>query len=224
MKQTCAFTRLDFMTIKPFLTLKNVIIFSLVFAFIGYGTQNPYMVVSMLMMYGTIYISYPFAVGDKNGIDTLYAVLPLQRGQVVAGRYCFALTVNLLTAGAALGVSALLMTLMKQALDIRVTLLVILISFFIFTLIEAVQLPIYFKMGYAKAKFLSMLPLLGFPAAVVGAASLLQQEKMAPLLEKTGEWIAQHVLVSTAAAIIVWCIMMAASCALAMRFYQRRDF
>ena len=98
------------------------------------------------------------------------------------------------------------------------------ISFFIFTLIEAVQLPIYFKMGYAKAKFLSMLPLLGFPAAVVGAASLLQQEKMAPLLEKTGEWIAQHVLASTAAAIIVWCIMMAASCALAMRFYQRRDF
>ncbi len=85
-----AFARLDFITIKPYLTVKNLIIFAMVAAAINLymgGSAS----IGIIMAYATVYVSYPFALGEKNGVDMLYSTLSISRGNVVAGRYIFAL-------------------------------------------------------------------------------------------------------------------------------------
>jgi hypothetical protein len=40
-------------------------------------------------------VTYPFAVGEKNGIDSLYIFLGINRETVVIGRYLYALVIDL---------------------------------------------------------------------------------------------------------------------------------
>lgn len=224
MNRTISFAKLDYLTIKPYLTFKNIIIFMIVFAFIGYGTGEPSMLIGMLIMYSTIYASYPFAVGDKNGIDTLYATLPLTKSNIVAGRYIFALTLNILTGVIALAVSAILMTALGKGFDIRETSVTVLICFVIFSILEAAQLPIYFKLGYAKAKFLAYLPLAAFPAAVMAITAYAGASNFLSFIHSMFLWMQENVLFTGILVFIIWLFAMILSVLFSYRFYKKREF
>lgn len=224
MNRTLAFAKLDYLTVKPYLTLKSFAILLALFVFLSIGTGGTSMMIGMLMMYGTIYATYPFAVGDKNGIDTLYATLPLKKRNIVTGRYIFALCLNLLVGAVAFALSAILMGVTGKVFDLRETLATILICFFVFGILEAVQLPIYFKLGYAKAKFLAYLPLVGFPAAVAGATALVDKDAMLPFIESLLVWLEANMLFAGALALIIWACVLTGSCLLSYRLYSKREF
>jgi len=224
MNRTLSFTKLDYITIKPYLTLKNILIFVLVFAFIGYGTGDSSAMIGMLMMYSTIYASYPFAVGDKNGIDTLYATLPIAKKNIVAGRYIFALCLNVCVCAISLIASAILMTALGKRFSWGETLITILICFAFFSILEALQLPIYFKLGYAKAKFLAYLPLAAFPAAVMVISIFVGKDSFSAFIESMFSWIQANDFYAAAFIVIIWFLIMLFSGLLSYRFYKKRDF
>lgn len=224
MSRTLSFARLDYLTIKPYLTLKSIALLLIVIAFVSFGTGESSMLIGMLMMYGTIYASYPFAVGEKNGIDTLYATLPLKKGNIVAGRYIFAIFLNISTGAIAFAVSAILMPVLKKGFNWKEILITVLICLFIFSVLEAIQLPIYFKLGYAKAKFLAYLPLAVFPAAVIAISVVAGKENSLEFLNNVFLWAEGNVLFTVTIAVALWMLLLLSSGLLSYRFYKSRQF
>jgi len=224
MNKTLSFVKLDYMTIKTYLSWKTVLLFLVVFAFMGYGTGEVSALIGVAMMYSTIFACYPFAIGDKNGIDTLYATLPITKKTVVTGRYAFSLLLNGFMAAASFGVSAILMPAFGKTFHLKTTLLTVLLCFALFSILEAVQLPLYFKLGYARAKFLAYLPLAVFPAAVLGASSLLGKGRMLPIIESILTWSQNNIIFTAVFAVVIWASAMLLSGVLSFRFYQKREF
>ncbi len=95
MKHIIDFVKLDLITIKPYVTLKNFLIFGLSAVFMIYGTKTSTNALGILMGFGTLYVTYPFAVGEKNGIDCLYTFLGIKRDIVVIGRYFYAFFIDI---------------------------------------------------------------------------------------------------------------------------------
>lgn len=224
MNKTLSFARLDYITIKPYLTLKNLLIFLFVFIFTGYGTGELAVPIVMLMMYSTIYASYPFAVGDKNGIDTLYVTLPIMKNNIVTGRYVFTLCLNLIMSIVAFAISGFLTAVSDKAYSWAETSAIVLSCFALFSIVEAIQLPIYFKLGYAKAKFLAYLPLLAFPAAVMSISAFIGKETLLPLIENIIIWIQENSLFAITLFVLMWILIMLGSWLLSYCFYKKREF
>ena len=81
---------LDYQTVKPYMTFKNLTIYVGAALLMGVVTQNPYIMSAMLTFAVTImYSRFLFAVGEQNGIDVLYCSLPIPRKAIVKGRYLF---------------------------------------------------------------------------------------------------------------------------------------
>ena len=55
-------------------------------------------ILGIIMACSLMYSSYPFAVGEKNGIDQLYFTLPMSKRNIVLGRYAFVIALDILSA------------------------------------------------------------------------------------------------------------------------------
>ena len=224
MRKTISFVKLDFLTVKPYLTLKNLFLLVVVCVFVSWGNSSSSMVVGMVMMFGATYVSYPFAVGEQNGIDSLYASLPITHDTVVRGRYLFTIAVNLCAALLAFSTMLFASALFKKAFSLHETLLIVVITFFVFALVQAFQLPIYFKLGYSKAKFVAYIPLFCFPAIVLLLSSALERFNGVEAAMLIFEWIFTH---QAASAIICFALV---SCGLyfshllSLKYYKKREF
>ena len=190
MSKLNAFVRLDFMTVKPYFTPKNLLIFAGVALFISTMGGSVSSAVQVGLMLGTIFVSYPFAVGEKNGMDALYTTLSVSRKNVVLGRYVFTLAMNLcavvfslLLALAGLLASRLFGNSPASSDALWATLALAAI----FLIVQAMQLPIYFKLGYAKAKFLSILP---FAALIAGFFAFNTIAKNSDILSRVSSQLA----------------------------------
>ena len=224
MNKTLSFAKLDYLTVKSFLTWKTSLILLAVFGFIGYGTGEPAASIGMCMMYSVIFACYPFSIGEKTGIDTLYATLPLTKKNIVAGRYAFTIILNFIMLVVSLVVSIALMIAFKKEFILFEVLLTALVCFAFFSLIEAIQLPIYFKFGDTKAKFLTYLPLLCFPASIVIATNLIGTDRVMPALTNVLTWVSENSLITAAIAVIIWAGLMLLSAKLSFKFYKSREF
>ncbi len=222
MSRTLSFVKLDFITIKPYITVKNMIIFAAVALVMIITSGEGVTAIGMTMVFGTLYVSYPFAVGEKNGIDSLYATLSLTRRTVVFGRYLFALIVDLCAGLVSLLISFIILTAMQKEFNLQESLIVALVVFIIFSILQAFQLPLYFKLGYAKAKFAAYLPFVGFPLAIFLFTGMLRSKTQS--LAFILEWAAANTLISYLMGIAIWSVIMIISYHAALAFYKKRDF
>jgi len=223
MKKALKFVRLDFITVKPYLTLKNLIIFLIVPIILILSSGVDVSVISMFMVFAALYVSYPFAVGEKCGMDALYPTLSIGRGTVVLGRYLFALVFNLCAGVFACIYLFVVFTIMQRNFDVLESLVVALVSFIIFSFIQAIQLPIYFKLGYTKAKMLAYMPFIGFFAVIYAFSKLVSSSfisQMAALIN----WVAANTFISVAVGVIIWIGIMIISCKISIMLYNKRDF
>ncbi len=224
MSKALSFAKLDYYTVKQYFSLRNLFLFIFIFAFIAVGTGSAPMVAGMLMMYGTIYASTPFAAGAQNGIDTLYATLPLKKIHVVTGRYLFSLGLNVVTGLIAFFLSFIIDTIDKKEFLVIESLGAILLMFMIFSIMGGIQLPIYFKFGYMKAKFLAYLPLLAFPVGVMITSAFLGQGSLIPALYQLFRWGESNLPLVILLGIVSWFILMGLSLWCSYRFYKTREF
>lgn len=222
MNTTLRFIVLDFLTIKPYVTVKNLIIFIAASLFIYYGTQTSYTVIGTMMGFGSLYVSYPFAVGEKNGIDALYLFLGIRRKTVVMGRYLYAFIIDI-----GLGLVGILMSagvsfLFGKEYSLPENLIVMGAMLMIFTLIQCFQLPLYFKLGYTKSKFSAYLPFLVIPALIIIMGQFFGNLKnqLTPIVT----WITANPYLLIGFIIILWLGLIISSILLSVRFYEKREF
>jgi len=213
-----SFVRLDLHTVKAY--KKSMYPLVLVAVVMAFFYRNATVFGSILMMGLVIFASFPFAVAEKNGIDTLYATLALTRRGVVAGRYAFAaflglagIAVNLLLSAVAIGLSRTEMTMGEAALVIGV-------MASLYVLVVACQYPIYFRWGYTKGKLRAYVPLLLFPLAIGLSGNLGLEGELNRILTVLSE----NPALLFAAVLGEALVLLTLSCALSGRLYEKREF
>ena len=224
MNKTLSFVRLDFITVKPYLTIKNLIIFIAVALIMIISSSTSTSAIGILMVYAALYVTYPFAVGEKNNIDALYITLSIKRSTVVLGRYLFALSIDLCSGLFAFIFTFGILTVMQKNFNILESLMVTLVMFLIYSILQAVQLPIFFKLGYTKAKFLAYLPFVGLPLVALAFSNLLKD--VISLNQITGffQWFAANPLIAALIGAIIWFGIMVISYKVSILYYNKRDF
>ncbi len=214
---------LDFKTIKPYLTLKNLFIVLGVTFFLAFVNKNTQIPLSIVSVPVTIYLSYPFAVGEQNGIDPLYRILGLTRKEVVLGRYLWAFSMNLI--GILFGVllSLLLPMVLSLPFDLREAAFTMLLLFFIFSLMQAFQFPLFFKLGYMKAKTVSYLPFMFLGGVFVVLSGFLDQVPLTILMNVETFFRESFGLVLLLA-VLVWGVFQSLSVLFSLQGYEKRSF
>jgi len=223
-----SFAKLDYMTIKPYLSKKNLLIFGCIMVFLTAMSGNVGSGLGVGMMMGTIYLGYPFALGEKNNMDALYTTLSVDQKTVVEGRYVFMFLFNLISIISALVIATVTLFIAGK-LDFAAngveTLIAVAMIAALFAIIQLFQLPVYFKYGYSKAKLLTFLP---FAAIMVGyflisgfANQLLGDMQ---LLVNIGNFLATNQIMILVLIIVVICLAIFVSFKVSVKVYSRREF
>ena len=224
MNKAISFVKLDIITVKPYMTLKNLIILICLPVFLMWANNSIPFAAGIIMVFGALFISYPFAVGEKNGIDALYATLSIARNTVVLGRYLFALTLNLCTGTLGFILAYLSSAVLKIDFQIGETVLIILVLFAAYSIVHAFQLPIYFKLGYTKAKFSAYIPLMVLPLMMITISSLIQNSDVTATLSAIPAWIDKNSLLFLTACVLLWIALEIISYRVSLAYYRKRDF
>ena len=224
MRKALTFARLDFLTLKPFITWKVLLAGVLMPVFLVWSNRSFPFAMSTIVMMGALYVSYPFAVGEKNGIDSLYATLSIGRSAVVLGRYVFSLLLNLCAGVLAYGivfVSCLVLNIPFAPLEALLILLVLL-GVFIFS--QAFQLPVFFKLGHTKGKFISYLPFFILPLGVVLINALTDRFSLTDNLSVFFFWLFEQPALLGGICLAVLALVELVSYRVSLAFYRKRDF
>lgn len=226
MNKLANFIRLDFLTIKPYLTPRILVMWLVVVVGIFTYANAGSAAVGVMVAMASVYASYPFAVGEKCNIDVLYATLSIDRGTVVRGRYAFALTL-ILFAGLFCAASIILVSsLLGQGANLLELMATLLTVVLMFSLIQALQLPLYFRFGYARAKVLAYLALAVLPLMVIVPAYLFSGggDAIEGLLASLMETAMGNLIPLVAVVLAAWLGVQLLSYRIALAGYSRRDF
>jgi ABC-type transport system involved in multi-copper enzyme maturation permease subunit len=173
MSATQAIVRLDLLTVRPY--RKQLLVLVAVGLAITISMPDPSVALPAAAVYAALAAAYPFAIGDKADLSTLLGALPVRRSAVVLGRYLFA-TLTFLGA-VVLATLAMLAVAAARSLPVEPATAAVLLatSFVVFALTVGIQFPLYFALGYTRARMLSYLPFAAIVGIFVVGASLLPQ-------------------------------------------------
>jgi len=227
MSKLKAFVLLDFKTIKPYLTGKNMLIYGAVAMFLS-AVSTVEISLGIGLMLATLFISYQFAIGEKSNLDALYVTLSVYRRTVVMGRYLFAFLLNLCA------ISFSLVFAMLGVFGARLagsfqnggggSLAFILAMPALLLLVQSVQLPIYFKFGYNKAIFISVVPFVVFMAGYGAFVSMARKSGIIARLSASLSGILSNVALTTALVVFVLALAVYVSYGLSVAYYSKREF
>lgn len=221
MNKTFSFVALDFRLIKPYrISILLLLILGIVMG--GWAksvsTLSSYFMVSLMLI-----VSYPFSISDKNGLDTLYSTLALKRKTVVIGRYLFVLILEVIFIILAFICSLALSIVTKTEFILSEMLFILSMLSCIFSLVIAIQYPIYFKYGYNKAKILSLVPLF------IVFLAIIQLPTLAKLFNFNFSWdtiitiIMKNTFLIYIVPVVLGLILLAFSCSMSCKIYTKRD-
>ena len=229
MSNLSAFVTLDFMTFKPYFTAKNMLTYIVLAVFVAIMSKNIGSAIGIGLMLATLNIGYPFALGEKSNMDALYATLGADRKTVVKGRYIFSLLLDafaivfvmvfsliaLIIMGFFGGFAGVVLTeILGATLAIAV----------LFMFVQSIQIPIFFKFGYAKARLFSILPFFLISASVAFFVMNAQGSGMPEGVNTSVQNFMNNGLAVAAAAIIILAAMILVSYKLSLSFYMKREF
>ncbi len=221
MNKMLSFVRLDLKTLKPY--TKSFYMFAIIVIFIGVTNNSLSMVYSMVMIGLPTILSYPFAISEKNSLDTLYSTLSLDRKEVVVGRYIFVF----LTAMTAIMVLLILVIVKSNSANLEMSLeenLVLLsLLTMIFSIIISFQFPIFFKLGYAKAKLYTYFPLL-LLLLIVGVIPYLVKRLNVDIdWQGVARIFIENTVLMLVLPILIGIASLSVSCMISVKIYKAKD-
>jgi hypothetical protein len=223
MSKLLLFVRLDALTIKPYFTKKALLLYLLIGLILAVAVSSSGLS-GLLIGLGYMFAGYPFAVGEKSNMDALYMTLAVPRRTVVLGRYVFTLALDVAIVFAGVVLQGIVFRALGREINLAALVVLIVGLLELLTLLQLLQLPIYFKLGYTKAKMLASLPLLGLGAIILLFNFLFQNSPVYTQLARVGEWIGQNPVPASLADVLLWLILLAASLYFSLAFYNKRDF
>ena len=210
--------KLDLLSIKPYLTIKNLIILIGLGTLYGVLSKNPAFVLATVQMFAVLFSGYPFMVGEESGIDPLYKLFRISSKDVVKGRYLLA-TVSVVIMLVVGVVMAMLIGIAYPMEDLFYSLLLAAPCIGLISLIIIfIEYPIYFKYGYKKGKTLTAVPMLLL--AIGAVCSTYFHESLKSILQ----FLVMSPFMAMAVICIIFIIIIGVSLQLSNKLYARRDF
>ena len=216
MKDIKKIITLDYISIVPYFTFKNLIIMIFLYCFYFFVSKNPTIAISMPLIFAIIYSSYPFLVGEEAGIDSLYKIFGIKGDKVVKGRYAFALI--LFMAAIIIGLIFSLVASFFVKFDIKIVLPIVGSFFIVFVFLISMQYPLCFKYGYKKSKTLSAISFVAI--ALISFLSMTFRNSLKDLLKL----MTNNKLMSILIILFIIFAIISISIKLSERFYKNRDF
>ena len=213
MKGPMRMARLDILTMKP----QYAAYLSLVFMVLLFGFMGSSLVLLCITgaWFAALMIATVFVIQEKNGLERLYGSVSLRLRDMVRGRYLFVL-LNYAVSIAAVMLMACAFSLFRgEKIMLTDAALGLGLSFLVFAAITGIQLPLYFRLGYAKAKLWSMVPFV----AVLG---LLIIPQIAVALVDVPQTALMHPGAMTIICLLLGCAVMLVSCRISEAASRRR--
>lgn len=162
-----SFTRLDLSSWFP----RTQTLLTLLFvAVVGVLLPIPGMAIMAAAAVTSLMVSAPFLGDERGRLDTLYGVLPVSRSTVVAGRTLSVIAYYLLAALVATAVTYITTMVRGGRVELDIILIAHAAAFAFVGLSMALQVPVFFSIGYSRGRLMAYAPVL----AVAGAAWVLQ--------------------------------------------------
>jgi len=162
-------TKLDFITMKSqfwaYLSLVAIIIL-----FWTMGSSVVLLCTSGAWFTALMAINI-FAIQEKNGLDRLYGSVSVKLKEIVLGRYVFMFLNYLMAFFATIILYFGVGLFLNEILHITDVITGFSISFLMFSAIIGVQMPMFFKMGYTKAKVWGLVPFIAVLALSIAIQS-----------------------------------------------------
>ena len=218
------FVKLDYFTVKPYFTGKNLLIYGAMVLFLTIMSADISAGIGIGMMLATMHTGYPFVAGEKCNMDALYVSLSVGKKTVVLGRYIFTLLLNICIVLVVVAFTMIVMLvygILGNGFQTAAGGGVLLIMPALFMIMQAVQLPFYFKLGYAKAKFISIIPFAALMAGYMAFTGFLGG--MSGLGEALNNIFAADWYAYLAAG-VAFLVIVFASYRLSLAFYKKREF
>ena len=217
MKDIKKIVNLDCISIKPYFTLKNLIIMIFLYLVYFFITSNPLTANSAILIFSIVYSSYPFLIGEEAGIDSLYRIFGIKSEKVVLGRYVFALILFIFALLISI-VFSIIFSFLVKTYDIREFLATSFAYLLVYLLVICFKYPLYFKFGYKKAKSISALTF-----ALIGLLYFLVmalKDSLSDLFIFMENNIFMTLLISLILVLVIFIISIKSS----QKFYKNRDF
>lgn len=171
-------TKLDFFTMKTqapsYLSLVAIV---LMFGFMGSS-------VTVLCITGAWFIALQasniFAIQEKNNLERLYGSVSVGLTDFVLGRYVFMFLNYIVSFLAVVALHFGFSLYRNNIVDMSDIMLGFGLSFLVFSAITGIQMPLFFKMGYTKAKmwalflFLIIMVLVIIPSFITALSDFIQ--------------------------------------------------
>jgi hypothetical protein len=149
---------LDLRTVAPY-RYQSFVVFAVCLVVLGNG--RPIVIVpTLVLLLTSLVAAYPFVVGDKARLQTLYAVLPVPRRAVLLGHYAWAMACFATTVVVGTALSLVVGWVRSLPFDGDAFVTVLTLSWAIFVINVAVQFPLFIRFGYSRISVLcTFLPL-----------------------------------------------------------------
>ena len=165
MTNSLKMVKLDFFTMKSQLASYAVIVlFVLLFGFMGSSIT---LICINCAWFVALMSTTIFATQEKNNLNRLYGSLSLKLKDIVLGRYIFTVMSFVLSFIVAIVLFFGLTLFQGYSFTLYDVFLSFGVSFLIFSAIVGMQMPIFFKMGYIKARVWIFIPFAGVIGLVV---------------------------------------------------------
>lgn len=156
MTRSSKITKLDFFIMKSqWISYVSLVTVILLFGLMGSS-------ITVLCITGAWFIALMatniFAIQEKNHLDRLYGSVCVSLNEVVLGRYIFVFLNYLVAMFAIIILYFGFVLCRKVTFDVPDIMLGLGLSFLVFSTIAGIQMPLFFRMGYTKAKLWSFIP------------------------------------------------------------------
>jgi hypothetical protein len=158
-------TKLDFFTMKTqFTVYLSLALIVMLFGFMGSSITTLCVTGAW---FAALMSSDIFAIQEKNNLDRLYGSVSVGLRDIVLGRYVFMFLNYFLSFFAIIMMHSGFEMFQNKALEFTDVMLGFSLSLLAFSVITGIQIPMFFKMGYTKAKMWSLIPFIAVMALVV---------------------------------------------------------
>ena len=222
MSKIPAFVQLDLLTLRPY--YKSVFVLLATGSVFGLMQRDAYVMVAICMVYALILVTYPFTIGDKYTLDMLYATLAIRRSTIVYGRYALVVLLFVLVAICALLLTYGMASVLHFPFAWSAMSMLVAVFFVVFALAAAVQLPIFFKLGYTKAKLITYVPLVLVPLVVYLFSAFADTANLKGVSDQVILWTDAHRWLTYGLLVLAGMTILSISARISQRLYATREF
>lgn len=150
--------KLDFFTMKSQAVLYAIMVLIIVM----FSIMDSSIIVSFITgaWFTALMASNIFIIQEKNNLNRLYGSVSVELKDIVLGRYIFAFSNYAISLVTVIAVSLIVSLFRDMFIDVSDILLGFSLSLLIYSIITGIQMPLFFKLGYTKAKMWAVVPFL----------------------------------------------------------------